>query len=104
MVWERIPKEVFVGADLLEFGLFDAISHFNIGARAVLLLLKALKISPGKYTEEGCRHLDMDRIRGAEYKHSEERKKRRKVLRGQRKNKEDKNQQAEGVTYAAGAF
>ena len=37
MVWERIPKEVFVGADLLEFGLFDAISHFNIGARAVLL-------------------------------------------------------------------
>jgi len=30
--------------------------------------------------------------------------KRRKVLRGQRKKKEDKNQQAEGVTYAAGAF
>ena len=104
MVWERIPKEVFVGADLLEFGLFDAISHFNIGARAVLLLLKALKISPGKYTEEGCRHLDMDRIRGAEYKHSKERKKRRKVLRGQGKKKEDKNQQAEGVTYTAGAF
>ena len=104
MVWERIPKEVFVGADLLEFGLFDAISHFNIGARAVLLLLKALKISPGKYTEEGCRHLDMDRMRGAEYKHSKERKKRRKVLRGQGKKKEDKNQQAEGVTYTAGAF
>ena len=104
MVWERIPKEVFVGADLLEFGLFDAISHFNIGARTVLLLLKALKISPGKYTEEGCRHLDMDRICGAEYKHSEERKKSRKVLRGKRKKKEDKNQQAESVTYAAGAF
>ena len=104
MVWERIPKEVFVGADLLEFGVFEAVSHFNIGARTVLLLLKALKISPGKYTEEGCRHLDMDRVCGAEYKHSEERKKRRKVLRGQRKKKEDKNQQAVGVTYAAGAF
>ena len=69
-----------------------------------VLLLKALKISPGKYTEEGCRRLDMDRVCGAEYKHSDERKKRRKVLRGQRKKKEDKNQQAEGVTYAAGAF
>ncbi|XP_068672674.1 uncharacterized protein [Montipora foliosa] len=57
MVWERIPKEVFVGMDLLEFGLFDAINHFNIGARAVLLLLEALKIVPGKYTEEGCRGL-----------------------------------------------
>ena len=46
----------------------------------------------------------MDRICGAEYKHSEERKKRRKVLRGQRKKKEDKNQQAEGVTHADRAF
>ena len=103
MVWERIPKEVFIGADLLEFGLFDAVSHFNIGARTVLLLLKALKIPPEKYTEERSRRLDYDRVRGTEYKESDERKKRRKVLRGQRKKKEDKNQQAEGLTYAAGA-
>ena len=47
---------------------------------------------------------DLDRVHGAEYKESDERKKRRKVLRGQRKKKEDKNQQAEGLTYAAGAF
>ena len=104
MEWCEAHSKVSVGADLLEFGLFDAISHFNIGARTVLLLLKALKISPGKYTEEGCRRLDMDRVCGAEYKHSDERKKRRKVLRGQRKKKEDKNQQAEGVTHAARAF
>ena len=103
MVWERVPKEVFVGGEMLEFGLFDAISHFNIGARTVTQLLEALKITPGKYTEEGCRRLDMDRVRGAEYKERDERKKRRKVLRGQRKKKEDKNQQAEG-TYAAGGF
>lgn len=94
MVWEHIPKEVFVGADLLEFGLFDAVSHFNIAARTVLLLLKAIKISPGKYTKEGCMRLDPDHIRGAEYKKSDERKKRRKVLREQTKKKEDKNQQA----------
>ena len=50
------------------------------------------------------RRLDLDRVHGAEYKESDERKKRRKVLRGQRKKKEDKNQQAEGLTYAAGAF
>lgn len=104
MVWERIPKEVFVRADLLEFGLFDAVSHFNIGAWTVLLHLKALKISPGKYTEEGCRLLDLDRIREAEYKESDERKKGRKVLMRQRKKKDDKNQHAEGLTYTAGAF
>ena len=72
MVWEQIPKEVFVGMELLEFGLFDAINHFNIGARAVLLLLEALKIAPGKYTGEGCRGLDLDRIHGAGYKESDE--------------------------------
>ena len=66
---------------MLEFGLFDAISHFNIGARTVRQLLEALKISPGKYTEEGCRSLDLNRIRGAEYKEREDRKKRRKLLR-----------------------
>ena len=89
---------------MLEFGLFDAISHFNIGARTVRHLLEALKICPGKYTEEGCRSLDLNRIGGAEYKEREDSKNRRKVLRGQRKKKENKNQQAEGVTYAAGRF
>lgn len=73
MVWERIPKEVFVGAELLGFGLCDAIGHFNIGARAVLLLLRAVKTSLGKYTEEGCRCIDIDHICGAEYKESNKR-------------------------------
>ena len=104
MVWERVPEEVFVGGEMLEFGLFDAISHFNIGARTVTQLLEALKITPGKYTEEGCRRLDTDRVHGAEYKERDERKKRRKVLREQSKKKEEENQQAEGVTYAARGF
>ena len=70
MVWECIPKEVIVGADLLEFGLFTAVSHFNVGARTVLLILPALKVLPGKYKEEGCMYLDLDHTRGAEYKES----------------------------------
>ena len=66
MVWQRIPKKVFVGRELLEMGLYDAISHFNIGTRAVLLLLEALNINPGKYTEDECKSLEQDRISGAE--------------------------------------
>ena len=50
MVWERIPKKVFVGEEMLECGLFDAISHFNIGARTITQVLEALKIAPGKHT------------------------------------------------------
>ena len=52
-------------------------------ARTVTQLLKALKISPGKYIEEECKCLDLDHVHGAEYKGRDERKKRRKVLRGQ---------------------
>ena len=50
MIWQRIPKEVYVGRDSLEFGLFDAVSHFNQGSKTVLSLYKALQIPPGKYT------------------------------------------------------
>lgn len=92
MVWERIPKDVFVGGEMLEFGLFDAISHFNIGAGTVT----QLQLSPQENT--------LKRGVDAEYKERDERKKRIKVSREQRKKKEDKNQQAERVTYAAGGF
>ena len=36
MVWQRIPKEIFVEQEILGMGLYDAISHFHIGTRAEL--------------------------------------------------------------------
>ena len=66
---------------MLEVGLFDAINHFKVRARTVLLLLRALKFNPGKYPEPrlGCRRLDLDRFRAAENNDSAERKKKRKA-------------------------
>ena len=87
LVWQRVPKEVFVAKETIEFGLYDAIAHFNNGAQIVLSLYKALGISPGKYTEAGCETLDRDRLYKAAYKEEETNKKRRKVLRGQKKKK-----------------
>ena len=29
MIWNRVPKEVFVGAEVLELGVLDAVSHIN---------------------------------------------------------------------------
>jgi len=54
MVWQRIPKEVFVGLETLELGLYDAVAHFNIGSVPVIKLLNALGITSGKYTKAGC--------------------------------------------------
>ena len=104
MIWQRVPKEVYVGRETLELGLYDAVAHFNIGAVTVIRILQALNIPPGKYTGEGCKLLDQLRVNGAEYKSNASTKKRRKVIRGLKKRKEDKNKQREGVNYASGQF
>lgn len=54
MVWQRVPKEVYVERDTLEFGLQGAVVHFNITSATAVNLFQALGINPGKYTEEGC--------------------------------------------------
>jgi len=42
MIWDRVPKEMFVGTDILELGKNDAVSHFNIGGEVELRWLKAV--------------------------------------------------------------
>ena len=44
MVWQRIPKEVYVGSETLQSGLYDAVAHFNIGSIAVIEFFQALGI------------------------------------------------------------
>ncbi|EDO33469.1 predicted protein [Nematostella vectensis] len=79
MIWQRVPKEVFVARPVLEFGLYDAVAHFNQGSATVVDLYRRLKIDAGKYTNSGCTALDSGRIYGAEYKERDIQKKRRKV-------------------------
>ena len=61
----------YVGREILEMGLYDAVAYFNIGSSAVLKLFDALGIPLGKVTETGCRQ-----------RANVTQKKRRKVLRG----------------------
>lgn len=75
MVWQRVPKEVFVGKDVLELGLVDAVSHFNMGAQTVLQLYDALRTPAGKYTEDGCQFLDAEHTYRAVCKDQEHNKK-----------------------------
>lgn len=34
MTWNRLPKEVFVGASVFRFGIYDAVAHFKMGTKA----------------------------------------------------------------------
>ena len=84
---------MYVEREILEMGLYDAVAYFNIGSSAVLKLFDALGIPPGKFTETGCRQMDHGCVLMAQRKSQCDTKKRRKVLRGLRKRKNDKEKQ-----------
>ena len=88
----------------MEFGVYDALANFNIGRKASVLVYAELNMLPGKHLVNGCTILNRKRLYLADYKNSESAKKRRKIIRGQKKNRQDKNSEKEGVLYDAGGF
>ena len=84
--------------------MYDAISHFNIGASAANKTLEKMGISPGEFCLARSNLADKQRIHQAEIKSSEKTKKRRRLIRAKRKAKGDKQKKKEGQNYASGEF
>lgn len=84
MIWNWLPKSIFVGADVLEFGAYDAVARFNIGSKAAIKIFKELGLVPGQFFEYGVGKADKRRIKKAEHRNTPAAK-RRKVLHGQKK-------------------
>ena len=53
MFWERVSKDVFVGAEGFQLGIYDAIAHFNIGSKACVKVFGKLGISLGEFCMTG---------------------------------------------------
>ena len=104
VVWDRVPKGTFVGRDVFEIGIFEAVSNFNDGATAIVNVLQHCGLEPGMHTLRHCEEIDKSRIASSDYQQKEISKLSRKRLRRKRKSKDDKNQQQEGETYGAGQF
>ena len=81
MIWDRVPKDVFVEAEILELGVYDAVSHFNIGSQAALDILTNTGIEPGEFCVEEMRNNDKLRVNKAVYKERDTSKRKRKLLR-----------------------
>jgi hypothetical protein len=101
-IWHRIPKQTFVKLRTFEIGVYDAVSHFNIGNLATLLTFDELGIERGYFTEKGCSENNEGRINNMRRKSSETFKLRRRKLRGLRKSKSDNNKKSEGKLYGSG--
>ena len=67
-------------------------------------LLRRLGAGPGPLTADFLTRRDTGRIQRAEKKEEEVSKRRRKAQRGQQRLAEERNIEAEGVSYASGAF
>ena len=71
MIWQRIPKSTFVGANSFKLGVYDAVAHFNIGGKATVKVLEALDMKPGALSCVGASRADYRRVSKANYKEKE---------------------------------
>ena len=80
MIWNRLPKSIFVGANALKLGIQDAVAHFNNGSEAVIEILKEQGCTPGYFFVMGMKNADQKRAKKANHRATPKVKKRRKVL------------------------
>ena len=60
MIWNRVPKVIHVGVDVLSLGVYDDIAHFNDGATASLGTenLKDMNNEPDDHMTKGLQIQD----------------------------------------------
>ena len=104
LIWERVPKSVYVSLTQLRFGTYDAVAYYNMGRNSSIEIFKALGMNPGRFMEKHCQVSNAKRLFNKTRKSSEPVRKRRKILRGLKKTKQDSNELNEGVIYEAGKF
>ena len=79
-IWNWIPKATHVGLSTLGSGVYDAVSHFNYGQKA-LDTIRLLDIDLGIYMTKCCGNINIKRKQQSIYKTLSPKKKRRKILR-----------------------
>ena len=104
VLWDRVPKATYVGKDIFEIGVFDAVVHFNEGYSAILEVFREIGLSPGFFTQKWCKQMDISRLQAAEYKEKDGSKLARKKLRSKRKSRDETVKESEGDSYGAGEF
>lgn len=65
MLWQRLPKDVYVGLRTVLFGLYDCICHFNNGNSGTRDILMHAGVDPGYYTTVACHSRDRRRLKNA---------------------------------------
>ena len=105
IIWTKCPKNVFLEREVLEIGVHSAILEFNEGPKGFYKVLNKFDMEPGIFTEQSSSKKVAKKIRNTVKKQSDFVKKRRKHLRGIRKDFLDMEKEQEGgESYVSGKF
>ena len=104
LFWQRVPKNIYCGIDKLQLAVYDPVAVFNYGRQASFYIYKLLNITPGTFCTNSCRTINKQRKKSALYKCRESTERRRKIIRGGKKRKDDSHVLQEGKTYQPGGF
>ena len=85
MIWERAPKYRYCGFDKLEFALYDAVANSMMVDRQLRIFFKMLNVEPGHNMLSACSSLNIKRRRSASLHSSGFWKKKRKIIRAEKK-------------------
>ena len=103
LIWSRVPKNNFVGKNVLEMGVHSAVIHYNDGANGVLNVLKYY----GLIGSVACKKsilANIARVKRMNLKSNNEGKSRRKSLRSNKMVSRDAEQDKKKEFYVAGGF
>ena len=71
MICNRVPKGMYVGLRQLEIWVYDAVSHYNIGNKAAILVYEKLGMIAGNNMRKGCFVDNSFRIENSRRKNSD---------------------------------
>lgn len=103
IIWERLPKNVFVQLETLKLGVMDAINTFNDGSISRTKVLEYMGIEPGQNMVRGLKAIDQLRVAEANEAAEMMTKEARSKKRLQKRKRDDKEQDKQ-QDYGPGMF
>ena len=104
LVWIRCPKHRWFGRKHVEMAAISATLHFRSGAKAKHRVMELSGIKAGVQTVYASQKRDIQRVKKAEKRSSEQFKRKRRATKRVAVRIEEARIQGEGTTYEAGAF
>ena len=105
MIWERCPKSIFIGRQVLLLGVCSAVLGLNDGSDGLSKVFKVMNLTPGELFKSAAAASDINRIQIADRQAGKIVQRRRKQLRAIKKKFIDNNTDTEGGDmYKAGTF